>query len=406
MTTSVPSPTFGPRGFVAPSEPDILAGVQADLNAAFGGNLNPGLSTPQGQLATGFTTAIGEKNALLLQVLNGVDPALATGRLQDAIGRIYFLERIPAVATSVIATCSGSQGTIIPVGSLAISTAGDLYASTARAKIGAGGTVSVVFQCQTTGPVACPAGTLTSIYRAVPGWDSVTNPSDGTLGRDVETATEFEARRRASVALNAVGSLPSIRAAVLSVPGVLDAYVTDNSTASPVTTGGVTIPAYALYVAAAGGSGQAIAEAVWRKKWPGQPMQVTGATAYTVEDQDPAYAPPYPSYTVRIVTPSNLPIFIAVSITDSPAVPSDAQAQVRAAIANAFAGGDGGSRAGIGRTLYASRFLASVVALGAWASNVISISIGTSASPTGDTVAVNINALPTLSTANVTLTLV
>jgi hypothetical protein len=247
---------------------------------------------------------------------------------------------------------------------------------------------------------------LTSIYRAVPGWDSVTNPSDGTLGRDVETATEFEARRRASVALNAVGSLPSIRAAVLSVPGVLDAYVTDNSTASPVTTGGVTIPAYALYVAAAGGSGQAIAEAVWRKKWPGQPMQSTGATAYTVEDRDPAYAPPYPSYTVRIVTPSNLPIFIAVSITDSSAVPSDAQAQVRTAIASAFAGGDGGSRAGIGRTLYASRFLASVVALGAWASNVISISIGTSASPTGDTVAVNINQLPTLSTVNVTLTLV
>jgi uncharacterized phage protein gp47/JayE len=406
MTTSVPSPTFGPRGFVAPSEPDILAGVQADLNAAFGGNLNPSLSTPQGQLATGFTTAIGEKNALVLQVLNGVDPALATGRLQDAIGRIYFLERLPAIATSVVATCTGSPGVVIPAGSLVASTAGDLYASTSRAKIRSGGTVDVVFQCQTTGPIACPAATLTSIYRAVPGWDSVTNADPGTVGRDVESATEFEARRRASVALNAVGSLPSVRAAVLSVPGVLDAYVTDNSTAAPVATGGVTLPAYALYVAAAGGDGQAIAEAVWGKKWPGQPMYTATATLYAVEDQDPSYTPPYPSYDVYVVTPTDLPIFIAVSITDSLAVPSDAEAQVQAAIANAFVGGDGGTRAGIGRTLYASRFLASVVTLGAWAANVISISIGTTASPTGDTVTVDIDQLPSLDTADVTLTLV
>ena len=35
--TSVPPPTFGPKGFIAPSEADILAGVQADINAAFGG---------------------------------------------------------------------------------------------------------------------------------------------------------------------------------------------------------------------------------------------------------------------------------------------------------------------------------------------------------------------------------
>jgi len=406
MASSVPSPTLGPNGFVAPSEPEILAGVQADLNAAFGGNLNPALETPQGQLAMGYTAAIGEKNALVLQVMNGVDPAFATGRMQDAIGRIYFIERNPAVATSVIATCSGLAGTIIPAGSLARSTEGDLYASTTTATIGGGGTVSVVFQCQTTGPVACPASTLTQIYRAVPGWDSVTNPSPGTVGRDVETAAEFEARRRASVALNAVGSLISVRAAVLNVDNVLDAYVTDNSTASPLVTGGVTLPAYALYVAATGGVGQDIAEAVWRKKWPGQPMMTTGATAYTVEDTDSAYTPPYPSYTIYIVDPTDLPIFIDVELTDSSAVPADALDQIAAAIGAAFTGADGGTRAGIGRTLYASRFMAPVVALGAWATNIISLSIGTTASPTGDTVTVDIDQMPSLDPADVTLTLV
>jgi hypothetical protein len=135
-------------------------------------------------------------------------------------------------------------------------------------------------------------------------------------------------------------------------------------------------------------------------------MYTATATAYVVEDQDPEYTPPYPSYDVYVVTPTDLPIFIDVEITDSLSVPADAQAQIRDAIANAFTGGDGGTRAGIGRTLYASRFLAPVVTLGAWATNVISISIGTSASPTGDTVTVDIDAMPSLDPTDVTLTLV
>ena len=55
MATSVPTATFGPQGFVAPAEADILAGVQADFTTAFGGNLNPALNTPQGQIASSMT---------------------------------------------------------------------------------------------------------------------------------------------------------------------------------------------------------------------------------------------------------------------------------------------------------------------------------------------------------------
>ena len=102
------------------------------------------------------------------------------------------------------------------------------------------------------------AGTLTTIYRAVPGWDSITNAVDGTTGRDVENRADFEARRVASVALNARNTLASIRGAVLDVANVIDAYVDDNSTASPAVKGGVTFPAYALYVAALGGVGHLV----------------------------------------------------------------------------------------------------------------------------------------------------
>src|SRR5271157_3617347 len=94
FTTAVPQPFFGPNGIVVPTENAILTGVQTDLNTALGGNINPQLSTPQGQIASTETAIIGDSNAQFAFFCNQVDPALNQGRMQDAIGRIYFMTRI------------------------------------------------------------------------------------------------------------------------------------------------------------------------------------------------------------------------------------------------------------------------------------------------------------------------
>lgn len=232
MTTNVPPASLSTNGFIAPSEAAILAGVQADLNAAFGGNLNQSLTTPQGQIAQSLAAIIGDGNDQFLALANGVDPALAAGRMQDAIGRIYFLDRLAALSTVAVATCSGLAGTVIPAGARAQDGGGNLYLCTGAGTIGVGGTVALNFACAVTGPVACPVGFLATIYQAIPGWDSITNAAAGVVGRDVETRADFEYRRQSSVALNANGSLQSILAAVLNVPGVLDAYAAENSTGS------------------------------------------------------------------------------------------------------------------------------------------------------------------------------
>ena len=112
MTTNVPPVSFSSTGFVAPSTAAILAGVKADLNTAFGGNLNPALNTPQGQLATSTASIIGNVNDLFTYYTNQVDPALATGRMQDAIARIYFLERLPAEPTALQISCIGAQSVL------------------------------------------------------------------------------------------------------------------------------------------------------------------------------------------------------------------------------------------------------------------------------------------------------
>src|SRR5256885_64141 len=72
--TLVPTFTFGPTGFVAPSGPAVLAGVQGDINAAFGNNLNYQLMTPQGQLASSEATAVS-----ISQAITGWDSATVAG---------------------------------------------------------------------------------------------------------------------------------------------------------------------------------------------------------------------------------------------------------------------------------------------------------------------------------------
>jgi hypothetical protein len=394
---SIPVPTFTTTGLSVPSETDIKAGVWALFQDAFGGRLNESDATPQGQLVTSITAALGASNDLLLQYTNLVDPALSSGRMQDAIARIYYLERIPATQTIATCTCTGAADTVIPQGSLAMAGDGTIYYSLARATIGSDGTASVDFAAINTGPIACSAGSLNTIYRSVPGWDAITNPADGILGRDEETAAAFEARRAQSVAANATGILQAVKGAVLGVKNVVDVYVTENPTGSAVTIGGVSVAARSIYVAVQGGNATAIANAIWSKKPPG--CNMTGSTSITVQDKT-GYATPYPSYTVKFQRPSSKPIYFAVTLADNGQVPADATTQVQDAILAAWAGEDGGQAAKIGATIYALRFAAAVAALGTWA-QLVSIKIGTTSTPTSDSVSVNINEWPTLARANI-----
>lgn len=379
MATNVPAPTFGPTGFVAPPESAILAGVIADYQLAFGGNLNlainvpSSLTTPQGQLASSTTGIIGNVNDTFVKMTNNMNPNFADGRWQDAIAYIYFLMRKPSLPTVVQATCTGLAGVVIAEGALAIANDGNVYTCTVPGTIGIGGTCLASFSCNVPGAIPCPAGSLNTIYQSIVGWDAIDNLTDGVIGQDVEGRADFEARRFRSVAQNSVGALPSVLGTVLQVPGVLDAYVTENSTASPITVGGVTLNANCLYVAVVGGAASAVAQAIWTKKAPGCNYYTGGNTTVTVFDT--SYDLPQPSYAVQFEVPTPLPILFAVNIANNALVPSDATTQIQNALIAAFAGQDGGPRARIGSAIFASRFYASVAALGSWV-QIISILIG------------------------------
>lgn len=397
-TTSVPPPSFTDTGFIAPAESDILTGALADLNAAMGGNLNTDPSTPQGQLAMSFTAALGDAYDQFLAILNGVDPERAFGRLQDAIGNIYFMSRKGATATVASVVCTGAAGVVVPAGTLVQDSGGYYYAADGAITLDATGTGTGTFSCTTLGAIECAANSL-GIYQSVTGLTAATNPAAGVTGTDEEGRAAFEARRAASVAGNSVGALNAIAGAVSAVDGVTAVYVVDNSTAAAVTTGGISLAAHSLYVCVNGGTDEAVALAMLRKKPPG--CGYTGTTTVTVADPDSAYQTA-PLYAVTFTRALATSLYFGVTIRASSTVPSTAATQIQAAILAAFEA-DGGDAGIIGGTVYASAYYAAVAALGSWA-KIVEITVGTAASPTGFTAALNINQIPTLDTASITVT--
>jgi len=369
MTTNVPAITWVNGSPVLPEESAILAGVQTDIDVAFGGGVNPGLTTPQGQIAQSETAIIGEKNNEIAYIANQVNPAFASGIWQDAIGYIYFMTRIQAAGTVVDATCTGAVGVTIPAGSIAQDTNGYLYVSTSAVTIPASGNISAQFQNLTTGAIACPIGALNRIYTAVAGWDTVYNSAAGSLGNDVESRAAFELRRQNSVAVNAVNSIQAIQAAVLAVPNVLQAVVVDNSTGSTITYGptSYSIPAHSVLVSVAGGTSSAVATAIWNKKPPG--CGYAGNTTVTVYDT--SYTVPI-AYSVTYLVPTSTVSVFNVEIQNNAFLPSNITTLVQNAVVSSFYGQDGGTAAQMGQTTYSGRYYANINAI-ASSVNVIEV---------------------------------
>jgi hypothetical protein len=389
MSTNVPPPSFTATGFVAAQATAIFAGVQADITAAFGTTLNFNLNTPQGQLASSDAAIIANTQSTFCYYTQQVDPSYASGRMQDAIGRIYFLTRNPAEPTSLVVACTGGgagTGIVLPVGATIVDVGGNIYQLTASITLpSGGGTVDGVFAAIVPGPIAVPAAGNVAIYGVIPGWDSVSVVS-GTEGVNVESRQAFEQRRSDSVAGNSLGPIGAIIGAVAEVSGVTDYYGYNNASGSPVTIAGVIVAANSIYICVAGGSPTDIAQAILSKKGGGAGM--TGTTTVTAYDDNPLYASPIP-YSISFTIASPLQLLFSVELVNSTTVPSNATTLIAQALINAVTEGIApnpnvvaptGLRARIGQNIYATNYIAVISQLGAWA-QVASILIGSANTP-------------------------
>lgn len=406
IQTAVPDVTITENGLSVPDVADILAGRLTDMTTALGGGASQSLSSPQGQIAQSDTEIIAQEYDKLECLFNQVNPDFSTGRFQDGIGRIYFMDRISAQGTVVTATCIGKVNTTIPAGSTAIDTNGYIYQTIDVALIPASGSIDVQFVNTTTGPIPCAAGALNQIYRAVPGWDTVTNPSPGVVGVDVESRIAFETRRKQSVARNSRNQDAATLAALLATTGVLDAYVWSNRTAATVNKGATNYPvlAHSLFICVYGGADEDVAESIFQTYNPGANMN--GDTHYTVYD-NVNYMPPYPSYDIQWLKASPTRVYFSVELDGSLNPPSDISTQVKKMIVSVFNGGyEGIGKARIGSTINAGKYYAPVNSISPDTVGVLSIAVSLDGVSFGPAVTMGIDQVPTIQESDITVTLI
>lgn len=150
--------------------------------------------------------------------------------------------------STVIGTLTGTPATSVPAGTQ-VSSNGNVFATVNTVVIPASGVIDVLFQSVSTGAIACPAATLTTIVTPVVGLSSVTNAFDtsnvqtvviGTITGTPTTVVPagsqaqsgaFVYETLASVTIPAGGSIQTtfqcVTAGVISCPaGTLNVIVT------------------------------------------------------------------------------------------------------------------------------------------------------------------------------------
>lgn len=405
LNTAVPDVTITENGLLVPDVSDILAGRLTDMTTALGGGASQSLSSPQGQIAQSDTEIIAQTDDKLLCLFNQINPDYSTGRFQDGIGRIYFMDRISAQGTVVTSQCVGKVNTVIPAGSSAIDTNGYIYQSIDEAVIPASGTIDVQFVNTTTGPISCAAGALNQIYRSVSGWDAITNASPGVVGIDVESRIAFETRRKQSVARNSRNQDASTLSKLLETSGVLDAYVWSNRTAATVNKGTTSFPvlAHSIFICVYGGTDEDVAESIFQTYNPGANMN--GSTHFTVYD-NVNYLPPYPEYDMQWQKATPARVYFNVELDSSLNPPSDVSSQVKTMIANVFNGGyEGIGKARIGSTINAGKYYAPVISISPDTVGILSLEVSLDGTTFSPAATMGIDQVPTIQESDINVTL-
>lgn len=351
--------------------------------------LNVAPETPAGQLVDGITALIVQKDNEVLKLGNMFNPLTAVGIFQDALAKIYFLNRLVDQPTLVSCTCTGLPGTVIPQGSIVEDEEGNRFISTDAATIGNGKTTEIVFACTTPGPIQVNSSTLNKIITVIPGWDSVNNTSAGVVGRFRESQSEFEERRFNSVAKNSHGLSESVGANIANLPTVIATKIVQNRNSDEQTILGVTVPAHSIYLSVFGGKKEEIGQVLYNKLDAG--CGTAGNTS--VEVIDPINGSIHKFfYTV----PSTQTVYIKITTIPDALYDED---KIKNAVINNFNGGDIYPKIIMGEQLFSSRFYQTIINAGL--TDLVKVEVSLDGVDYNLNVEFALNKMPVLSAENI-----
>lgn len=250
-------------GFLRKTAADLQAELEDAARGIFGATIRVARTSLMGQLIaliTGAGTGLWELAEAIFWTL---DPERAPGAWLDGIARLRGLERQPAVSSTVDATATGTDGTVITAGSIVeLAATGAQFQVMAPATITAG-EAAIVLEALEAGPLEIPALETWEIVTPITGWDDVTNDAAGLTGRAVETDAELRARLAARRGGAGAGTPEAIVARLLDVPGVISARVIENDGDAPDGDGR---PGHSFEALVDGGADADVALELWAVK--------------------------------------------------------------------------------------------------------------------------------------------
>lgn len=388
-------------GIELPSTQEIREDLGEKIQQAFQTSptdplLNIEPSSPMGQVLDLIVAEIEAKNAEIAFLANMVNPETATGKYLDALAALYGLDRKISEPTVVNCVLTGLKGTVIPYGAIAQDSLGNQYRHSAAngAQIDDTGSVTTTFTAINHGPLEVAAGSVNRIVTTIAGWDSITNPTAGVIGRDEETDAELRNRMIESYAVNAAGYVEAIEANLAALEGVLDVRVLENPTNAEVTQYGVAIDPHSILIAIVGGEDSDIAKTIYQRKDAG-----CGTTGdYEVQFIDETYY--NATYNYKIVRPQNQSLKISVTFFGTSMNETEKNNVIQAIIQDALGQG-ANDRISLASTVYASRFYQAIQSQ--TSAPIAQIQVGLGTGTLGSSVQIPANIEPTISESDVSI---
>jgi len=369
-------------GFAKKTRQQVIDEVVAELKATVSPNLNTESTSVLGQIIGVLADQVSEDWDVLEEVYLSQYPDSASAASLDGVAALTGATRLAATASTVTLTLTGDDATSVAIGRQARVPSGGTFATTAAATIteatawdgsaaysvgdivrnaspdriyrcaiagtsaasgGPTGTGSAIVDgsvtwrhiglgegyataaatATETGPVAGAAYQVTEIVTAVSGWLGVNNLSDADLGRDIETDAAFRRRRENLLTIGGKGTVETIRAKLLLVDDVTEAFVFENTSDLTDANG---VPPHAIECVVLGGLDADIAQAIFDDK-PAGIATYGGDITETVTDAQGT------SHEINASRADQIEIYIAITVRTDGNYPADGDDQVAAQLA-------------------------------------------------------------------------
>lgn len=259
-------------GLETKTNAELVSEFTADMEAIYGSDINLDSDTPDGQMMNIFIQAVLDVLDLLTQVYNMFDPDNAIGTVLDQRVAINGIQRQAGTFTITDITVVTSQALNLfgldqsdeEIFTIQDNAGNEFQLETTQLGV-TPGSHSYSFRSAVPGAVLTIPNTITIPVTVVLGVTSVNNPSVATvIGLNEESDAALKIRRQLSVSIASQGYLAGLRAALLNISGITDAFIYENTDDTADSDG---VPGHSIWVIVRGTyTAQLVAEAIYSKR--------------------------------------------------------------------------------------------------------------------------------------------